>query len=145
MDAVAGTCGSRQPASSGAAGYPVARLATIPARAPSPLYLGPCGRRPGQRPARGLAPALRAAGCQACRPVAEAPSCAAEPVRRAVPVARMALEQRGYASTSDALLSLAFWALCLALLVASQAVGRTRRYLGAAVAGHALWRRSALR
>ncbi|MFR7404251.1 MAG: type II secretion system F family protein [Coriobacteriaceae bacterium] len=68
------------------------------------------------------------------RPVAER-SCR-EPVRRYVLWARMALEQRGYASTSDALLSLVLGA-CLALLVAGWVVAASPVF-GAAVAGCAL-------
>ena len=69
------------------------------------------------------------------RPVAEA-LLRREPVRRYVLWARMALEQRGYASTSDALLSLVLGA-CLALLVAGWVVAASPVF-GAAVAGCAL-------
>ena len=69
------------------------------------------------------------------RPVAEA-LLRREPVRRYVLWARMALEQRGYASTSDALLSLVLGA-CLALLVAGWVVAASPVFV-AAVAGCAL-------
>ena len=69
------------------------------------------------------------------RPVAEA-LLRREPVRRYVLWARMALEQRGYASTSDALLSLVL-GVCLALLVACWVVAASPVF-GAAVAGCAL-------
>ena len=82
----------------------------------------------------GLAWRLRH-GVSGLRPVAEA-LLRREPVRRYVLWARMALEQRGYASTSDALLSLVLGA-CLALLVAGWVVAASPVF-GAAVAGCAL-------
>lgn len=88
----------------------------------------------GEPPTPGLLGAC-AHGVSGLRPVAEA-LLRREPVRRYVLWARMALEQRGYASTSDALLSLVLGA-CLALLVAGWVVAASPVF-GAAVAGCAL-------
>ena len=126
MDAVVGLAAVGV-ASSGAAGYLVARLATIRhERLRRTWALAAEGGRGAAHP--GLAWRLRY-GVSGLRPVAE-------PVRRYVLWARMALEQRGYASTSDALLSLVLGA-CLALLVAGWVVAASPVF-GAAVAGCAL-------
>ena len=132
MDAVVGLAAVGV-ASSGAAGYLVARLATIRhERLRRTWALAAEGGRGAAHP--GLAWRLRH-GVSGLRPVAEA-LLRREPVRRYVLWARMALEQRGYASTSDALLSLVLGA-CLALLVAGWVVAASPVF-GAAVAGCAL-------
>lgn len=132
MDAVVGLAAVGV-ASSGAAGYLVARLATIRhERLRRTWALAAEGGRGAAHP--GLAWRLRH-GVSGLRPVAEA-LLRREPVRRYVLWARMALEQRGYASTSDALLSLVLGA-CLALLVASWVMAASPVF-GAAVAGCAL-------
>lgn len=132
MDAVVGLAAVGV-ASSGAAGYLVARLATIRhERLRRTWALAAEGGRGVAHP--GLAWRLRH-GVSGLRPVAEA-LLRREPVRRYVLWARMALEQRGYASTSDALLSLVLGA-CLALLVAGWVVAASPVF-GAAVAGCAL-------
>ena len=117
MDAVVGLAAVGV-ASSGAAGYLVARLATIRhERLRRTWALAAEGGRGAAHP--GLAWRLRH-GVSGLRPVAEA-LLRREPVRRYVLWARMALEHRGYASMSDALLSLVLGA-CLALLVAGWVV-----------------------
>lgn len=132
MDAVVGLAAVGV-ASSGAAGYLVARLATVRhERLRRTWALAAEGGRGVAHP--GLAWRLRH-GVSGLRPVAEA-LLRREPVRRYVLWARMALEQRGYASTSDALLSLVLGA-CLALLVAGWVVAASPVF-GAAVAGCAL-------
>lgn len=132
MDAVVGLAAVGV-ASSGAAGYLVARLATVRhERLRRTWALAAEGGRGVAHP--GLAWRLRH-GVSGLRPVAEA-LLRREPVRRYVLWARMALEQRGYASTSDALFSLVLGA-CLALLVAGWVVAASPVF-GAAVAGCAL-------
>ena len=132
MDAVVGLAAVGV-VSSGAAGYLVARLATIRhERLRRTWALAAEGGRGAAHP--GLAWRLRH-GVSGLRPVAEA-LLRREPVRRYVLWARMALEQRGYASTSDALLSLVL-GVCLALLVACWVVAASPVF-GAAVAGCAL-------
>ena len=132
MDAVVGLAAVGV-VSSGAAGDLVARLATIRhERLRRTWALAAEGGRGAAHP--GLAWRLRH-GVSGLRPVAEA-LLRREPVRRYVLWARMALEQRGYASTSDALLSLVL-GVCLALLVACWVVAASPVF-GAAVAGCAL-------
>lgn len=77
------------------------------------------------------------------RPVAEA-LCAASRCGAMSCGRRMALEQRGYASTSDALLLAGSGRLALALLVAGWVVAGIAGIRGGG-GGGALWWRSALR